>query len=178
MGHFNQTTNQYVWDADAVLYRLAGVYLMMAEVENMQGGDVAKYINFVRERAYGKAWDKAKYGYENADFTTNELAILHEKDKEMLGEGQRWWDVLRMTLTKGGKPLVFCTEGSVDGTPILNEATEAYKVLWPIETEMLNKDPKLEQTPGYVKQKLFDILEKDFLRYLKVAWDLFLYYQG
>lgn len=37
MGHFNQTTNQYVWDADAVLYRLAGVYLMMAEVENMQG---------------------------------------------------------------------------------------------------------------------------------------------
>lgn len=151
MGHFNQTTNQYVWDADAVLYRLAGVYLMMAEVENMQGGDVAKYINFVRERAYGKAWDKAKYGYENADFTTNELAILHEKDKEMLGEGQRWWDVLRMTLTKGGKPLVFCTEGSVDGTPILNEATEAYKVLWPIETEMLNKDPKLEQTPGYVK---------------------------
>lgn len=46
---------------------------------------------------------------------------------------------------------MFCTEGSVDGTPILNEATEAYKVLWPIETEMLNKDPKLEQTPGYVK---------------------------
>ena len=55
----------------------------------------------------------------------------------------------RMTLTKGGKHLVFCKEGSIGTTePILSEA-ESYKVLWPIETEMLNKDPKLVQTPGY-----------------------------
>lgn len=154
MGHFNTETNQYVWDADAVLYRLAGVYLMMAEVENMQGGDVAKYINLIRQRAYqdeNGSWDKAKYGYVNGDFTQNELAILHEKDKEMLGEGQRWWDVLRMTLTKGGKHLVFCQEASMDGNPILDEGTEKYKVFWPLETEMWNKDPLLDQTPGYKK---------------------------
>ena len=33
---------------------------------------------------------------------------LHGKDKEMLGEEQRWWDISRMTLTKGGNYLVFC----------------------------------------------------------------------
>ena len=33
----------------------------------------------------------------------------------MLGEGQRWYDLKRMTLTKGGKHLVFCPEGSKDG---------------------------------------------------------------
>lgn len=149
MGHFNVSTNQYVWDADAVIYRLPLVYLMLAEIENMQNGDVAKYINMIRERAYGNNWDISKYGYVNADFTTNELAILNEKDKEFVGEGQRWWDVRRMTLTKGGKHLVFCKEGSIGTTePILSEA-ESYKVLWPIETEMLNKDPKLVQTPGY-----------------------------
>lgn len=150
MGHFNTTTNQYVWDADAILYRLPHVYLMLAEIENMQGGDVAQYINLIRQRAYADNWDAGKYGYKNADFTTNELAILNERDKELVGEGQRWWDVCRMTLTKGGKHLVFCKEGSI-GTdnPILNEATEAYKVLWPIETEMINKDPKVVQTPGY-----------------------------
>lgn len=47
------------------------------------------------------------YGYKNSDYTTNELAILHEKDKEFIQEGQRWWDIRRMTLTKGGKHLVF-----------------------------------------------------------------------
>lgn len=150
MGHFNTSTNQYVWDADAVIYRLPMVYMMLAEIENMQGGDVAHYINLVRERAYGDNWDINKYGYKNADFTTNELAILNEKDKEFVSEGQRWWDVCRMTLTKGGKHLVFCKEASLgNDQPILNEATEAYKVLWPIETEMINKDPKVKQTPGY-----------------------------
>lgn len=73
------------------------VYLMLAEVENMQRRDVAYYINKVRERAYGEAWDEDVCGYENADFTTNELAILHEKDKEFVQEGQRWWDLRRMT---------------------------------------------------------------------------------
>lgn len=42
------------------------VYLMLAEIENMQNGDVAKYINMIRERAYGNNWDISKYGYVNA----------------------------------------------------------------------------------------------------------------
>lgn len=150
MGHLNANTNSYIWDADAVLYRLAGVYFMMAEIANMEGGDVAQYINPIRKRAYGANWNEATDAYVNGDFTQNELAILAEKDKEMLGEGQRWYDLNRMMLTKGGDHLVFCKEGSKDGqAPILNKSTEAYKVFWPIETEMLNKDPKLVQTPGY-----------------------------
>ena len=151
MGHFDAATNGYIWDADAVIYRLPMAYLMLAEIANMEDDktNVEYYINLVRERAYGDNWDKAKYGFTASDFTINELAILHERDKEFVGEGQRWWDVCRMTLTKGGKHLVFCPEASY-GTdlPILKES-EAYKVLWPIETEMLNKDPKLVQTPGY-----------------------------
>lgn len=149
MGHLNTSTNQYIWDADMVMYRLAGVYFMLAEIENMKGGDVAKYINPIRQRAYGKHYTE-KVSYKNGTFTQNELAILAEKDKEMLGEGQRWFDVNRMTITKGGDHLVFCKEGSKDGQrPLLNKATEAYKVFWPIETEMLNKDPEMTQTPGY-----------------------------
>ena len=48
-------------------------------------------------------------------FTDNELAIFNEKNKEFIQEGQRWWDLCRMTLTKGGKHLVFCKEASLDG---------------------------------------------------------------
>ncbi len=149
MGHFDESINRYIWDADVIVYRLAGVYLMMAEIANMEGGDVASYINKIRERAYGKNWDATKYGYTNGNFTENELAILHEKDKEMLGEGQRWYDLKRMTLTKGGKHLVFCPEGSKDGQKAILTEAEAYKLYWPIETNMITKDPELTQTPGY-----------------------------
>lgn len=150
MGHLNVSTNTYVWDADIVVYRLAGVYLMLAEIENMKGGDVARYLNPIRQRAYGQHWDQSAHAYINGDFTQNELAVLAEKDKEMLGEGQRWFDVNRMTLTRNGTHLVFCQEGSKDNhTPLLNKENEMYKVFWPIETEMLNKDPKLVQTTGY-----------------------------
>lgn len=150
LGIYNKDKNERVYAGDEIWYRLAWVYLALAEVENFQGGDPAKYINIVRQRAYGDNWDESKYGYRNSDFTTNELAILKEKDKEFVCEGQRWWDVRRMTLTKGGKPLVFVPEGNVESNePILNEATEAHKILFPIETAMINKDPDLTQTPGY-----------------------------
>lgn len=144
-----------IYCGDYIIYRLPLVYLMLAEIENMQGGDVAHYINLVRQRAYGKeVWNEDMYGYKNSDFTTNELAILHEKDKEFVQEGQRWWDIRRMTLTKGGKHLVFCKEGSI-GTdqPTLNEATESHKVLWPVDITLLSNDPLIYQTPGYATYK-------------------------
>lgn len=143
-----------VYCGDYIIYRLPWVWLTLAEIENMQGGDVATYINKVRERAYGDKWDEKTYGYKNADFTTNELAILHEKDKEFVQEGQRWWDIRRMTLTKGGKHLVFCKEGNIGkDQPVLDEATEAHKVLWPVDIKLLGNDPLIYQTPGYATYK-------------------------
>lgn len=54
-----------------------------------------------------------------------------------------------MTLTKGGKHLVFCKEASLDGiNPVLNESV-AYKVLWPLDKTILSNDSTLVQTPGY-----------------------------
>lgn len=143
-----------IYCGDYIIYRLPWVWLTLAEIENMQGGDVATYINKIRERAYGDNWNEETYGYKNADFTANELAILHEKDKEFVQEGQRWWDIRRMTLTKGGKHLVFCKEGSI-GTdqPVLNEEKEAHKVLWPVDITLLGNDPLIYQTPGYVTYK-------------------------
>lgn len=161
---------------DLPVYRLPWVYLALAEVANYEGNgaDVEKYINLVRQRAYGENWSD-QYKYTAGDFTKNELAILKEKDKEFVQEGQRWWDVRRMTLTKGGDALVFCKEGHInygmkdnetaliyrcgvegktrDIRPILNKATEAYKVLWPIDVNTLNQDVELTQTPGYETAK-------------------------
>lgn len=158
IGYIN-AQGERVYCGDYVFYRLSWVYLTLAEIANMEGNnsDVEKYMNLVRERAYPyynddkkTDWKKDLYGYVASDFTTNELAIFNEKTKEFVQEGQRWWDLRRMTLTKGGKPLAFCKEAALDGkNPILNEEKEAYKLLWPIEQTMIDKDPKLVQTPGY-----------------------------
>lgn len=155
IGHINSAGDR-IFDGDIIYYRLAWVYLALAEVANYEGDNAAveNYINAIRKRAYGENYAPAKHAYTAGSFTQNELAILREKDKEFVNEGQRWWDLRRMQFTKGGTHLVFKPEAnfyqSGSGTqPILNEATEAYKVLWPINKGLIDNDPELYQTPGY-----------------------------
>ena len=153
IGYINATGDR-VYCGDYVYYRLPWVYLSLAEAYNYKGenDNVEKYINLVRERAYGSAWS-AEYAYTATDFTENEYAILSEKNKEFVQEGQRWWDLRRMQETKGGKHFVFCERAAMetnDGLtyPILTDEN-AYKVLWPLDKSMLDKDPSLKQNKGY-----------------------------
>ena len=149
---YTNTAGVHQFIGDFIYYRLAWVYLSLAEIANYEGNgaDVAKYINLVRKRAYADNWDADEFGYTAGDFTANELAILAEKDKEFLQEGQRWHDLRRMTLTKDGKHLVFCPEANPkkNGRPILDEA-QSHKLLWPIDKNVMNSDKELKQTPGY-----------------------------
>ena len=132
-------------------------------------------INLIRKRAYGKNWDEAKFGFKAGSFTENEVAILHEKDKEFIQEGQRWYDIRRMTAVKNGSAtdhLLFRNEGHIayglkitDGmkelspdtwenapslvvAPILSASSE-FRALWPLSTSDLNADKLLTQNPGY-----------------------------
>lgn len=89
-----------------IYYRLPLAYMYLAEIANYNGNntDVEFYINKIRERAYGANWDASVYGYTAGSFRENEVAILQEKTKEFLQEGQRWWDIRRLTGVKGGTP--------------------------------------------------------------------------
>ena len=127
---------------------------MMAEIENGLNGKCASYINEVRKRAYAKDWDPKSFAYTAGSYSENELAILHERDKEFVWEGKRWFDIVRMH-DASGKSLAFSAEANYpnnetpyERTPLIKES-EAYKLLWPIDVNTLNNDPKLEQTPGY-----------------------------
>lgn len=143
------STGVRVYGDDVPVYRYSDVLLMLAEVENKKGGDPAQYINEVRKRAFGTSYVAANHGYANSDFATNELTILLERDKEFVWEMKRWFDVIRMQ-DASGKSLVFSSTlpyGSKK--PLLNSSTEAHKVLWPVDVNTLNADPKLVQTTGY-----------------------------
>lgn len=179
LGSIRESTGYRCYNGDQPLYRLPLAYLSLAEIANMEGDDanVEKYVNLIRERAYGDNWDPNVYGYTAGSFVENEVAILHEKDREFVQEGQRWYDVRRMSVSANCGELdhlVFHKEGHVaygleitenmkelspnkweDMTPpeivvepILSEDL-AYRVLWPLSTSDLSNDPLLEQTPGY-----------------------------
>lgn len=141
-------SGSHYYDSDVPLYRYADVLLMLAECENglnnPQG--CADYLNEVRQRAYGDAF--AAHKYTAGDFAENEWAILQERDKELVGEGSRWFDLLRLR-DANGKPFVFSAKAHYGSdAPILNEK-QTYMMLWPVNVEVLNGDPKLKQTPGY-----------------------------
>jgi hypothetical protein len=123
----------------------------LAEIANYQDDakGVEDNINIIRKRAYGTAWDPAIYGYKAGSFAENELAILNEKTKEFIQEGQRWYDLIRMTSTKNGDPLVFDVKASFETFPILDKATEKHKILWPINKGVMSNDSTILQTPGY-----------------------------
>lgn len=160
---------------DMAVYRLADAYMALAECCNYEGDNtgVEKYINLVRARAYGENWDVDKYGYKAGTFAQNEVAILHENDKEFYMEGHRWWDLRRLTLVKNGAQtdhLVFHAEGNVgygldvannpwmveaDGNPCdvtspVMPTDWEYRLLWPLDERVLGSDTLLKQNPGYV----------------------------
>ena len=142
-GTLNSTGN-HIYTSDIMVYRYSDVLLMMAECENGISGTCATWLNQVRKRAYGSD----AYAYVDGTFAENELAILQERDKEFVGEGKRWYDVLRMH-DENGKSLVFSgTANYSDVTGILS-APEAYKMLWPLDKSSMSVNPELEQTPGY-----------------------------
>jgi len=118
------------------LYRYADVVLMLAEAKNNLSEDPSDEINAVRQRAYGENYG-APYIYTNGSQTANAQAILDERLKEFIGEGKRWWDLVR-----AGGTFVFDEVASLD-------ASEAYKIYYSISQSMLANDSELEQTEGY-----------------------------
>jgi hypothetical protein len=171
---FVSSSTYYTFNNDMPIYRLSEAYMYLAECCNYEGNnnEVAKYINVVRQRAYGDKWDADKYGFKAGSFAENEAAILHEKDKEFVMEGTRWFDLVRLSVDKSGdrlSSLVFKPQGCVgygldvancpwmlegDGTPCetstpVLSSEFAYKVLWPIDATLLNSDSEIKQNPGY-----------------------------
>lgn len=166
----------YAFWNDGPIYRLGLAYAYMAEIANYEGDNagVETWINGLRKRAYGDNWDETLYGYHAGTFAENESAIMREKDKEFVNEGQRWFDLRRLTTVKGGTQLdhfLFQPQGCVGygldpaanpwmventGTPIATTtpvltAQEEYKALWPLNKALLDSDPLLDkhQNPGY-----------------------------
>lgn len=135
LGHI--VGSERIFENDVPIYRYADVLLLIAEAKNHLGEDPSGEINEIRERAYGDNYDALAHGYTNGSETDNANAILNERYKEFIGEGKRWWDLRRAG-----------TNYVLDNISFLNPGDE-YKMVLPITTDMIGRNPLLEQTPGY-----------------------------
>lgn len=144
LGEIN--ANKRYFTNDWPVYREADRLLMLAEIANAEGGNPGPYIKLVRDRAFANS-DPARF--VNGTKDQNEIAIFEERMKEFVFEGKRWYDLRRMKY--GNDPLAFKSAGQPYG--VLNKATEAYKLLWPIDKTIWTDDPLVNQTPGYPTSK-------------------------
>lgn len=141
------SANKRYFVDDWPIYREADRLLMLAEIVNAEGGDPTTYIKQIRDRAFAPLADPNPFIASTKD--ANELAIFAERNKEFVFEGKSWYDLRRMKY--GTDPLVFINAGHSYG--VLNKASAAYKVLWPIEPAIWTNDPLVNQTPGYATTK-------------------------
>jgi len=130
------------------MYRLADIYLLYAEALNGSNDlpNALKYLNFVRVRAGLPA-------YENTDPLVSgkeamEDAILNERQKELFGEGKRWFDLMRTGKVKEVMdPIMIRRQaGNIDQPGFVDPENRQY---WPISRNVLNANKKLIQNSGY-----------------------------
>lgn len=128
-------------DSDIVLYRYAGMLLLLAEAENRLGnGDRAlELVNDIRTARQLPLVSGEEFG---ATMEEREKYILDEKQLELLGEGERWWDLRRTQLAlETLNPILDTLPG---GVPLTEQ-----RLLFPIFDEHLIENPLLKQNAGY-----------------------------
>lgn len=123
--------------SDFVVLRYADVVLMLAEVENeLNNTDgAANYLNSIRTRA----------GLANTTATTQDglrNAIDMERRLELIGEGHRWFDLLRT-----GTAVTVMNKWFKDNNKLIT--IDQHNLLMPVPQSQVNTDPAIKQNPGY-----------------------------
>lgn len=140
-GNWGSDTSGEFPDTDFPMFRLADAYLMYAEaVVRTNGGDKAaavRYINALRERAYGNNSANINATQLTADF------ILDERGRELYWEAHRRTDLIRFNqFTENG---TWAWKGGVpQGAP-----TQSFRDLFPIPASDLGVNTNLTQNTGY-----------------------------
>lgn len=135
--YFPNTANLIDGGSDFVVLRYADVLLMLAEAYNELGNTVGALgaLNQVRNRA-GLA------NYESVDKALLDKEIALQRQLELIGEGHRWFDLLR----KGNAVQVMNTWFTDQS---INIQIDKHNLLMPVPQDQVNTDPAIKQNDGY-----------------------------
>lgn len=125
-------------DTDFPMFRLADVYLMLAESALRLGdqGTALQYVNLIRERAYGNQ------SHNLGSITLDD--ILDERSRELAWEATRRTDLIRYDYFTSSNYLWPLKGGDLEGTGV-----DSHLNLYPIPTADLLLNDNLTQNDGY-----------------------------
>ncbi|RCS26647.1 RagB/SusD family nutrient uptake outer membrane protein [Polaribacter sp. WD7] len=127
-------------DTDIVIYRYADMILMLAEAE-LKLNNAPRALELINQVRTARQLPLATTEQFGADFDTQIDFLLDERQFELLGEGKRWWDLVR-----NDKALEVMN-------PILQDRGEnpltEQRILWPVWDQHLIENPNLTQTLGW-----------------------------
>ena len=131
------TSNPADGGSDFVVLRYADVLLMLAEADNESGNatDAVKYLNMIRNRA-----GLVNFASTDQGLLRNEIAL--ERQLELIGEGHRWFDLLRT----GNAVQVMNAYFQATAQNITVKDTY---LLMPVPQDQVDTDPSIKQNTGY-----------------------------
>lgn len=130
-------TNSNDGGSNWVVLRYADVVLMLAEVENQMNNmsTAIGLLNSIRSRA----------GLQNTLASTKDdvdKAIDVERRLELVGEGHRWFDLVRRGQAISTMNAYFSSTGK-------NNSIDQHDLLFPVPQTVINTDPAINQNPDY-----------------------------
>ncbi len=134
---------QFEGGRDFINYRLAETYLILAEAQLMQGkkDEATTTINVVRRRA---AWPGREKDMEITSASMTMEFLMEERERELLGEQKRWFDLKRWGVLVNQVQLY---------NPQAAANIKAHHVLRPIPQVQIDRvaggSASFPQNPGY-----------------------------
>jgi len=130
-------------DNNYVLFRLSEVYLIAAEagvkLNGAERSEALGYLNEIVKRG------NPENSVSDTEFTLDR--VLDERRKELIGEGHRFFDLLR-----NGKTIVRGADGlHLDNAPMSID-WNFYPCILPIPADLFIFNPEFQQNPGYTKE--------------------------
>ena len=131
------TVNPIDGGSNFVVLRYADVLLMLAEANNEMNNisDAAKYLNMIRQRA----------GLNNTQASTQSTlrdSISLERRFELVGEGHRWFDLVRTGTAVSVMNAWFKANQ-------FNITIDSHQLLQPVPQSQIDTDPSIKQNSGY-----------------------------
>lgn len=148
-------------NANWIIYRLTDVMLMKAEAQIMKGGEAEHesaftLINAVNKRACNALTTATKDTLAYADYKGDqrkmETLLLNERNRELMFEGKRWFDLVRFALRDGKTERLsaeVATKHQINQNAIKIRLSRMDYIFFPYNREELKLNRYLKQNEAY-----------------------------